>query len=120
MQIGLDVINKNWHWLVAVSSVILVLIAGVLIFTRTSAPAECQPRDDDPQGYLFKICTHLQANEIDVTPGDPTRYRIKHMEERTENNRTVVWVFLDCCYMGDIAIIDKASGEVIDFRVGPQ
>ena len=54
------------------------------------------------------------------TPVDPTQYRIKRVEERDDNGRRVVWVFLNCCGLGDIGVIDKASGEVVEFRQGAQ
>jgi len=73
---------------------------------------------DDPDGYLLKLCTYVQLRQIDVRPADPTEYRIKRVEERDQNGRRVVWVFLNCCGMGDIGVIDKATGEVVDFRAG--
>jgi hypothetical protein len=106
----------SWPWVVGLSLVTLALV-GVVIFTKPT-PRTCGPRTDDPQGYLFKICTYIQEKQLDVSPADPTGYHIKQIEERQENGRAVVWVFLNCCYLGDIAIIDKASGEVIRFRVG--
>jgi hypothetical protein len=33
-------------------------------------------------------------------------------------SRVAVWVCLDCCYLGDIAIVDKQSGAVRSFRPG--
>ncbi len=107
----------RWPWLtlIALAGVGLVSLA---LFLAWPAPRSCQPRTDDPQGYLYKICRYVQEKNLDVLPGDSTRYGIKRLEERTENGRPVIWVFLDCCYMGDIAIIDPATGEVIDFRLG--
>lgn len=96
----------------------VALLIGLAMWLTAPASRPCHPREDDPQGYLFKICTYIQEKKINVSPANPTEYRIKQIEERTEGNREVVWVFLSCCYLGDIAIIDKASGEVIEFRVG--
>jgi len=112
------IVLQRWRWVGIIGLVGLTLIVGVVIWLSRPAPRLCQPRTDDPQGYLFKICTYLQTNKIDVSPADPTAYQIKRIEERTEGDQAVVWVFLNCCYLGDIAVIDKASGEVIDFRVG--
>lgn len=82
-------------------------------------PSEaCPPRPDDATGYLQKICLHVVNNKIKVDPADPAKYTIKKMEDRTDNGRAVVWVFLNCCGMGDIAIFDKATGELIKFQVG--
>lgn len=85
-----------------------------------ATPATCAPRQDDPQGYLYQICTYVQDKQIDVSPADPTRYGIKRIEDGVYNDRPAVWVFLDCCYLGDIAIFDKESGQIVDFRVGDQ
>ena len=80
----------------------------------------CHPQADDPDGYLLKLCIYIQTRHIDVQPADPTQYRIKRVEDRDENGRRVVWVFLNCCGLGDIGIIDKVSGEVVGFRQGAQ
>ena len=37
-----------------------------------------------------------------------------HVDQRL----VVVLVFLNCCYLGDVAIVDAETGEVIDFRLG--
>lgn len=80
----------------------------------------CRPQAGDRDGYLLKLCTYIQAHHIDVRPADPTQYQIKRVEDREDDSRSVVWVFLNCCGLGDIAVIDKTSGEVIDFRHGAQ
>jgi hypothetical protein len=80
----------------------------------------CTPQADDPDGYLLKLCTYIQTRHIDVQPADPTQYRIKRVEDRDDNGRRVVWVFLNCCGLGDIGVIDKVSGEVVEFRQGAQ
>jgi hypothetical protein len=80
----------------------------------------CSPQPDDRDGYLLKLCTYIQARHIDTRPADPTQYHIKRIEDREDNGRPVVWIFLNCCGLGDIAVIDKTSGEVIDFRHGAQ
>jgi hypothetical protein len=109
-------IKRKWLWLVGLG---LLGIAGVTVmFLVQPATRTCQPRTDDPEGYLLKICQYIQERDLDVSPADPTNYHIKRIEERAEKGRAVLWVFLDCCYLGDIAVIDKASGEVIEFRVG--
>ena len=108
---------KRYWWLI-LGGVALTLLA--LYFWLFSGPSTCEPRQDDPEGYLFKICLYIQEKQIDVSPADPTGYHIKRIEEVEENGRPVLWVFLDCCYLGDIAVIDKATGEVIGFQVGDQ
>jgi hypothetical protein len=113
-------VKINWHQLIAIGAIVLGLALLVIWFTTSVTSRTCTPRDDDPDGYLFRICLYVQKNQIDVSPGNPTSYHIKRVEERIENDRPVLWVFLDCCYLGDIAVIDKESGEVIRFEVGAQ
>jgi hypothetical protein len=108
----------KWYWWFILGGVALTLLA--LSFWLFSGPSTCEPRQDDPEGYLLKICVYIQEKQINVSPADPTRYQIKRIEEREENGRPVLWVFLNCCYLGDIAVIDKATGEVINFEVGAQ
>ncbi len=74
--------------------------------------------DDDPQGYLTALCRYVLENDIDVSPADPFSYSIKHIEEQTSGDKSLIWVFLNCCGMGDIAIFDKETGEIVEFRVG--
>jgi hypothetical protein len=38
------------------------------------------------------------------------------MSER--DGRSVILIFLNCCYLGDVATVDVETGEVIDFRLG--
>jgi hypothetical protein len=110
------------HQLIAFGLLGLALLFGLslLFFHFTAASPHCEPRQDDPEGHLFKICAYIITNQIDVSPADPTAYQIKRIEPRAENGREVLWVFLNCCYLGDIAIIDKETGQVIKFHVGAQ
>jgi hypothetical protein len=90
------------------------------LIVEPPATGSCPPRPDDPTGYLTTICNYIQANQVNVAPADPYQYQIKQIEERTENGEPVIWVFLNCCGMGDIAVIDKASGQVVSFRAGAE
>jgi hypothetical protein len=101
--------------------VIVVAAVGVYLYASSQANAtECISREDDPEGYLFKICTYIKEQNLDVSPGYPDAYNIRKIEEGEHQGREVFTIYLDCCYMGDIAYIDKQSGEVIDFRLGPK
>ncbi|MCB0198940.1 MAG: hypothetical protein KDI03_02620 [Anaerolineae bacterium] len=89
--------------------------------TVTVAPlatAECPLHENDPDGYLTLICRHISDNDIDVKPADPAGYQIKDIQETTENGRPVAQVFLNCCGLGDFAVIDIGTGEVLSFRTG--
>lgn len=87
----------------------------------TPTPAvRCAPRDDDPTGYLVKICKFVVRKGIDITPGIPERLQISRIEERPYNGRPATWVYLVCCRIGDLAIIDKQAGEVVQYLPGAQ
>lgn len=99
----------------------LVVLAGAGLWAWFAPPSTaCTPRPDDPDQYLVRICQYLRANTIDVSPGDPNGYTIRAVEQRVEGGRLVLWVFLSCCSMGDIAVIDRQTGEVIRFQASPQ
>lgn len=82
------------------------------------ATADCPLRQDDPNGYLTLICRHVREQGIGVKPANPAQYAIAEIHESTENGRAAVWMRLTCCGMGDIAVIDVATGEVLSFQAG--
>ena len=92
--------------------------AATFNITRRPASPDCPARPDDANDYLAAICRYVIDHQINVDPAQPATYAIKRTEERTQDNRAVVWVFLNCCGLGDIAVIDPVTNEVIDFRVG--
>lgn len=87
---------------------------------------DCVIQNPDPDGYLFKICQYLKAHHLNVSPANPTKYKIIGIEEgeysRWENGKKItteaIIIKLNCCYLGDFAFIDKKTKEVIGFRVG--
>jgi hypothetical protein len=82
------------------------------------ATADCPLREDDPNGYLTLVCRHVHEQGIGVKPANPAQYDIAEIHESTENGRAAVWMRLTCCGMGDIAVIDVATGEVLSFQAG--
>ncbi len=92
---------------------------GASAGTAGAPSVECRPRDDDPTGYLVLICQYLLAHADTIhTAADPDSYNIVNIEPRTEGGRDVLYVWLDCCFMGDYAIIDVETGEVVAFSPG--
>jgi hypothetical protein len=82
-------------------------------------PSSCPNRGaDDPDGHLLRICRYILEKKIDVSPANPATYNIKRIEPHSDNGQETLWVFLDCCYLGDIAVVDKATGEVLSFQPG--
>ena len=86
----------------------------------SARPYRCEASDNDPEGYLVKICEYVKENDIRSRAGDPTLRTIATQEEYEDPpGRTLIQIHLDCCGdFGDIAIIDKATGEVIDYMLG--
>lgn len=81
-------------------------------YSKVDCARLAKPKDAD--GYLEKICRYLVKTGTDVSPSMPDAYSIS----RVETQKDTIVVHLDCCYMGDIAYIDKGTGEVRSFRVG--
>lgn len=89
---------------------------------------ECNINNPDPDGYLLKICQYLVANKNTVQPNKlPNEYNIKLIEfgkypfeaGKNYDDAELIKIHLDCCGgAGDIAYIDKSTGEVIYFSVG--
>jgi hypothetical protein len=88
--------------------------------TSASAPpattdcAAVPKNPKDPGGYLEKICRYLVKTKLNVAPGVPNAYRI----DRIDASGDTIRVYLNCCYMGDVATIDKKTGEVTGFEPG--
>ncbi|NIO44902.1 MAG: hypothetical protein GTN36_05115 [Candidatus Aenigmarchaeota archaeon] len=80
---------------------------------------ECIIKDPDPDGYLLKICEYLQEHKDTIILNkNPSEYNIKEFEEGEYQGKNVLVIRLDCCYMGDLAYIDKETKEVIGFSPG--
>jgi hypothetical protein len=86
---------------------------------------ECIIENPDPYGYLLKICNYIKENGIDVSPADPTKYKVQKVENvkyykngKDSEPIDAVFVKLDCCYIGDVAYFDKETGEIIKFKAG--
>ncbi len=105
----------------------LIVFVGYLL-VRTFFPTlvisartyRCEASDNDPEGYLVRICEYVKENDIRSRAGDPTLRSIAKQEEGKEPpGREVIYIYLDCCGdFGDLAIIDTATGEVIDYIPG--
>ena len=97
-----------------------IFITLALCPISLSLAENCPPTDADPNGYLNRICDYLVKKKIDVAPGSPSQYKIIKVVLVEKDGRKLVEVRLNCCYMGDMAIIDVASGEVVEFHHGPK
>jgi hypothetical protein len=105
--------------IVAVLFCISVLAACSRVISdkrRPPANYDCQPREDDPEGYLLKICEYLNEEQINVGP--KFDFGIRDIREDEYDGREVIMVILDCCGMGDYAYIDRETGEVLSYGLG--
>ncbi len=78
----------------------------------------CSEQPPDDLDYLEKICRYVKDNNIDVSPADPAKYKIKSLESGQHKGRDVIIVNLDCCYLGDRVFIDLQTQEIVGFSVG--
>ncbi|MBK0404330.1 hypothetical protein I5M27_15135 [Adhaeribacter sp. BT258] len=80
---------------------------------KTLNSCNCEP-GLDPDDYLFKICKYIKKYKISVFPASPCGYQITNIKEVDH----LVYVYLDCCYLGEVATFDKETGEIINFSLG--
>ena len=85
----------------------------------------CEDRPDDNNGYLEPICEYL----VDNYPSyriDPNELQIRRIESGSEepypvqgyNTDAYDYVYLSCCYTGDLAIMSVETKTVLRFIVG--
>lgn len=74
--------------------------------------------DNDKQLFLSKIISYIKDNKIDTAPAIPNQYNISSIEEGQYKDQEVWVVYLDCCFLGDIAYINKNTLQVIGFVTG--
>ena len=77
---------------------------------------DCSPRDDDPEGYVVRVCEYLNENQIWV--GANGALEVSEIIESEMDGREVVIVLFACCSAGDSAGIDKETGEVLGYSLG--
>jgi len=85
----------------------------------------CMPRPDDSTGYLESICEYI-IDQVGTYEIDPNTIEVREIVPGDQNELAVPpydtveydWVYLDCCYTGDVAVIERASGVVVDFHLG--
>ena len=115
-------ISKN-HYLIVGIIIVIIILVFFLYFEYTkenySRSSECEIKNPDPDGYLLKICKYLQEHKDTIIPNkNPDEYSIKEFEEGEYQGKDVLVIRLDCCYMGDLAYVDKEAKEVIGFSPG--
>jgi len=82
-----------------------------------TAISKCTFNEDEKKGWLSKIKEYIKNN----TESDATKYnKIMDISEGRYQGKEVCETILDCCFAGDRAYIDKESGEIIGFQLGPE
>ena len=86
---------------------------------------ECVDRPEDMTGYLQPICRYL-ADTYGHYDVDPNTLTIRYVmpgdqfssAQPPTNTAEYDYVFLSCCYTGDVSIVRRATHEVVDFWFG--
>jgi hypothetical protein len=112
--------KKRYYYFIIILLLLIAIVAAYLHFSGKGKKINCQIQNPDPDGYLVKICKYLEENKnkIPISPAIPSKYNIERISEGSYQGREVFIIELDCCYMGDIAYIDKETKEVIGFELG--
>jgi len=87
--------------------------------------AECPNRPDDRTGYAELVCQYAVKNDyhypdvgalsiVRVEPGSIASPGSEYGTDRYD------WARLDCCFAGDIAVIDRTECKVIAIYLAPE
>jgi hypothetical protein len=115
-------------WVVAFCAVIAATACGSDDEADTCDPepiAECPNRPDDASGYAELVCQYAVKNGYDypnvgalkivrVERGSVASPSSEYGTERYD------WAHLDCCFGGDIAVIDRAECKVVAIYLAPE
>jgi hypothetical protein len=94
---------------------ILLLILATISACKTNCDCNSIDKSKKDGELLFKICKYIKDNNYPTEPGNPCKYEIREIKNDTLKGKDILRVKLSCCYMGDVAIIDKQTNEVIGF-----
>ena len=89
-------------------------LSSAAVNKKLENACSCQ-KDRDPANYLYKVCIYVKKNKINISPANPCNYKIKEIDD---NSAKITYVYLDCCYLGDLAVFDKKTKEIIRFTIG--
>jgi hypothetical protein len=108
---------------------VLAIAAGCTAFDDTDCDpeptAECPNRPDDASGYAELVCQYAVENGYDypdvgaldivsVEKGSIAAAGEEYGSDRYD------WARLDCCFAGDIAVIDRDRCEVVAIHLAPE
>jgi hypothetical protein len=101
----------------------IIVVSSILAYiyldsNKNHSKCVCEHKPYDKEDYLFKICMYVKEKKLDVSPADPCNYHIREIVTEKIDNKEVVVVYLDCCYLGGGAIFDKQTNDIIDFWIG--
>ena len=79
----------------------------------------CVHHVQDEHDYLLQVCEHIVQKKLPVTT-HPNTWTVTRIEERELEGKPTALVYLSCCYIGDVAFFDKASGKLVKYALGPK
>jgi hypothetical protein len=87
--------------------------------------AECPERLDDETGYAQLVCQYAVQNGYDYP--DVAALNIVSVEKGSVagsgseyGTDRYDWARLDCCFAGDVAVIDRAECKVVEIHLAPE
>ena len=95
----------------------VMLISTALLLTSCNSHCDCEAVDRKAKDgeMLYKICKYIVDNKLISKPANPCDFKVREIINDTLKGKAIYRVTLTCCYMGDQALIDKQTDEVIGY-----
>lgn len=99
------------------------IIMGILTslpLTSCNSHCDCETVDRKARDgeMLYKICRYIVDNKLISKPANPCDFKVREIISDTLKGQPINRVTLTCCYMGDQALIDEYTNEVIGYIPG--
>lgn len=96
---------------------IVTLILSLVPLNSCNSHCNCETLDRKAKDgeMLYKICNYIVDNKLISKPANPCDFKVREIISDTLNGKAINRVILTCCYMGDQALIDKNTNEVIGY-----
>lgn len=75
-------------------------------------------KEDQNQRYLSKIRRYVVEHNLKISLADPAKYDVLRTEAGEYRGKTIIIVYLNCCFTGDKAYLDRETEEVVGFQLG--
>ena len=96
---------------------LILLVFTSLLSTSCNPHCDCETLDRKAKDgeMLYKICKYVVENKLISKPANPCDFKIRETVNDTLEGKPISRVTLTCCYMGDQALVDKNTNEVIGY-----